>query len=103
MADTILDALVENYKPALEELSLEIAESEAQALQHSTRETLNKIINIKKEVVHLRQIIGPQREVLVRFARGEFKLILRNLVPYYRNVYDGLFHISEPAHNRWMR
>src|SRR5690606_8781456 len=40
---------------------------------------------------------GPQREVLARFARGEFKLIRPHLVPYYRNVYDGLFHISELA------
>jgi len=66
-------------------------------LQNPTRETLNKILQVKKEVLHLRQIIGPQREVLARFARGEFKLIRAHLVPYYRNVYDALFHISELA------
>ena len=60
-------------------------------------QTLNKILQIKKEVLHLRQIIGPQREVLARFARGEFKLIRAHLVPYYRDVYDALFHISELA------
>jgi magnesium transporter len=48
-------------------------------------------------VLHLRQIIGPQREVLARFARGEFKMIRPHLVPYYRDVYDSLFHISEMA------
>ena len=58
---------------------------------------MNKILQIKKEVLHLRQIIGPQREVLARFARGEFKLIRAHLVPYYRDVYDALFHISELA------
>ena len=41
--------------------------------------------------------MGPQREVLARFARGEFKLIRPHLVPYYRDVYDALFHISELA------
>ncbi len=99
VAHTLLDAIVENYKPALDELSLEIAEVEQQALQNPTKETLNKILQIKKEVLHLRQIIGPQREVLARFARGEFKLIRPHLVPYYRNVYDGLFHISELTQN----
>src|SRR5207247_3191220 len=74
-----------------------IGELEQQALQNPTRETLNKILQVKKEVLHLRQIIGPQREVLARFARGEFKLIRAHLVPYYRDVYDGLFHISELA------
>src|SRR5947207_11947815 len=97
VAHTLLDSIVENYKPALEELSLEIGELEQQALQNPTRGTLNKILQVKKEVLHLRQIIGPQREVLARFARGEFKLIRAHMVPYYRDVYDALFHISELA------
>jgi len=93
----LLDAVVDNYKPALDELSLEIAELEQLALQRPTQQTLNKILQVKKEVLHLRQIIGPQREVLARFARGEFKLIRAHLVPYYRDVYDGLFRIAEMA------
>src|SRR5690606_19200018 len=61
VAHTLLDSIVENYKPALDELSLEIAELESEALQRPDRSTLNRIIQIKKEVFHLRQIIGPQR------------------------------------------
>ncbi len=97
MAYNLLDAIVENYKPALDELSLEIAELEQMALQDTGKDTLNKILQIKKEVLHLRQIIGPQREVLARFAAGEFKLIRAHMVPYYRDVYDALFHISSLA------
>jgi len=97
VAHTLLDGIVENYKPALEELSLEIAELEDKVVNNPTPQILNKIVQIKKEVLHLRQIIGPQREVLARFARGEFKLIRPHLVPYYRDVYDALFHISELA------
>jgi magnesium transporter len=97
VAHTLLDSIVDNYKPALDELALEIAELEEKVLQNPTKDTLNKLIGIKKEVLHLRQIIGPQREVLARFARGEFKLIRAHLVPYYRDVYDGLYYISERA------
>jgi magnesium transporter len=97
VAYNLLDSIVENYKPALDELSLEIAELEQMALQHPGKETLNKILQVKKEVLHLRQIIGPQREVLARFTQGEFKLIRAHMVPYYRDVYDALFHISELA------
>src|SRR5882724_6006931 len=97
VAHTLLDAIVENYKPALDQLSQEIADVEQQALQNPTAQTLNKILQIKKEVLHLRRIIGPQREVLAKFARGEFQLVRSHLVPYYRDVYDALFHISELA------
>jgi magnesium transporter len=97
VAYTLLDSIVENYKPALDDLSMEIAAAEEQALQNPCKDTLNKILQVKKEVLHLRQIIGPQREVLAHFARGEFKLIRPHMVPYYRDVYDALFHISELA------
>jgi len=93
VAHSLLDTLVDNYRPAIEELALEISELEQQVLQKPSTEVLNRIIQIKKEVLHLRQIIGPQREVLARFARGDFKLIRAHLVPYYRDVYDALFHI----------
>jgi magnesium transporter len=97
VAYNLLDSVVDSYKPALDELSLEIAELEQLALQNPSKETLNKILQIKKEVLHLRQIIGPQSEVLARFARGEFKLIRAHMVPYYRDVYDALFRITELA------
>lgn len=97
VAHALLDSLVENYRPALEELSLEIGDLETEVLQNPSPNILQKIIAVKKEVLHLRQIIGPQRDVLARFARGEFKLIRGHLVPYYRDVYDGLFHIGERA------
>jgi magnesium transporter len=98
VAHSLLDTLVDNYKPALDELSMEIGELEQMALQHPNKHTLNKILQIKKEVLHLRQIIGPQCEVLARFARGEFKIIRPKMVPYFRDVYDALFHIGEIAH-----
>lgn len=99
VAYNLLDSIVDNYKPALDELSLEIAELEQQVLEQPGAEVLTRILQIKKEVLHLRRIIGPQREVLARFARGEFKLIRPHLIPYYRDVYDQLFQISELAQN----
>ncbi len=82
---------------ALDQLSQEIAEAEQQALQDPAKDTLNRILEVKKKVQHLIRIIGPQRDVLAKFARGEFNLIRPHLVPYYRDVYDSLFHISELA------
>jgi len=97
VAHALLDSLVDNYKPALEELGEEIASLEELVMKDPTPPTLLRILAVKKEVQHLRKIIGPQREVLARFARGEFKIIRPHLMPYYRDVYDELFHISELA------
>ncbi|MDB6019226.1 MAG: Magnesium transport protein CorA [Pedosphaera sp.] len=97
VAHTLLDTLVENYKPALDELGVEISELEQQALQNPDQRTMNKILQTKKEVLHLRRIIGPQRDALARLASGEYKLIRPHLIPYFRDVYDSLFHIGELA------
>lgn len=97
VAHTLLDALVDNYKPALEELAFEIGEMEQRVVERQSREMVTQILQLKKEVLHLRQIIGPQREVLARFARGEFKLVRAHMVPYFRDVYDALFTIGERA------
>src|ERR1700744_2634122 len=99
VAHSLLDTLVDNYKPALDELGLEIAELEQEALQKPTPQTLNRILQVKKEVLHLRQIIGPQREVLGRFAQGDFKLVRTHLTPYFRDVYDSIYQIGELAHS----
>ncbi|MDB6021189.1 MAG: Magnesium transport protein CorA [Pedosphaera sp.] len=97
LTHALLDSLVENYKPALDELGVEISELEQNVLQRPNPATLAKLIGIKKEVRHLRQIIGPQSDVMARLAAGEFKIISPQLVPYFRDVYDGLFHISQLA------
>src|SRR5687767_10557602 len=50
LVHSILDGIVDNYKPALEELSIEISELEQEVLEHPSQQVLNKIIQIKKEV-----------------------------------------------------
>jgi magnesium transporter len=97
VAHSLLDALVDNYQPALDQLALEIAHAEENVLERPGRETFNRILQLKKKVFYLRQIIGPQSEALARFAAGEFKLIRPHLVPYFRDVYDALRRISELA------
>ena len=97
VAHSLLDMLVDGYKPAMDELALEIANVEENVLHHPGKQTFNHILQLKKKVLILRQIISPQSEVLARFAAGEFKLIRPQLVPYFRDVYDSLRRISELA------
>jgi magnesium transporter len=97
VAHSLLDMLVDGYNPALDDLALEIASVEENVLHHPGKQTFNHILQLKKKVLNLRQIISPQCEVLARFAAGEFKLIRPQLVPYFRDVYDSLRRINEMA------
>jgi len=98
LAHLLLDTLVENYKPALDELTQEISSLEDRALQGAPeQETLNQLLGLKKEVWRLTRTIGPQSDVLERLASGDFKLIRPRLLPYYRDVSGELDHIAQMA------
>jgi magnesium transporter len=95
----LLDALLENYQPALEDLGSEIAELESSVMSDPSAEILNSVLKLKSEVQRLRQIIAPQREVIARLAHGEFKIVRTHLLPYYRDLLDHLSRINDAADN----
>jgi magnesium transporter len=97
LAHTMLDFLFENYRPVLEELSAEIGELEEKVLVAASTNILGGVLKVKTEVQRLRQIIAPQRDVIGRFARGEFKFVRAHLVPYYRDLHDQLVRIGDMA------
>lgn len=97
LAHTILDALVENYRPVIGELSAEIEELEAAVLADKSTDVLGSVLKVKHDVQELRQIVAPQREVIGRLARGEFSLVRAHLLPYYRDLHDQLLRISDMA------
>lgn len=95
LAHTLLDFLVDNYRPVMEELSAEIEELEQKVLSTKSKDILADVLKVRSDVQKLRQIIAPQREVIARFARGEFSLVRAHLLPYYRDLYDHVVRISD--------
>jgi magnesium transporter len=97
LTHTILDFLFENYRPVLEELSAEVIELEEEVLASPSKDILGGVLKVKTEVQKLRQIITPQRELIARFARGEFALVRVHLLPYFRDLNDQIVRISDMA------
>ncbi len=95
----LLNALLENYQPALEDLAVEIGDLEGKVVSNPSMDVLSSVLTLKTEVQHLRQIIGPQREVISRLAHGEFKIVRTHLLPYYRDLQDRLARINDMADN----
>lgn len=92
---TILDHLVDNYMPILDWLQEEIDDLEEQAAINPEPELLPRIAQKKKELLNLRRIIGPQREVLAILTRGEVPFIREKTRTYLRDVLDHLIRAVE--------
>jgi len=98
LAYQILDLLLDNYQPALNELSTELGALEHRVLLGETHDVISEVVNLQSEVQRLRQIMAPQREVIAQMAHGEFPKVIRShLIPYLRDLQDHLSRIGDLA------
>lgn len=97
LAHLLLDAMVDNYKPAVDELRNELEELEEAVLGAEVPNLSVRLLELRSEVGHLRQIIRPQRDMISRLARGESKLLRTLMLPYFRDLRDNLIRIEETA------
>lgn len=106
LAHSILDFMVDNYAPALDELRAELEEIEETVLaKASAKELVNELLQVRGDFSRLRQIVRPQREVIERLAHGESKMIRALMLPYFRDLRDNLARLESAAvgyHDRLM-
>jgi magnesium transporter len=97
LAHLVLDAMVDNFKPVMDELRSEIEEIEEAVLGNTDTQLISRLVEVRGEIAHLRQIIRPQRDMVSRLARGEGRIIRATLLPYFRDLRDNLIRIDETA------
>jgi magnesium transporter len=91
----LADELVAGYMPVVESLDDEIDLVEDQLFERPNNETLEKIFQLKRSILNLRRIIGPQREVFNRLARDDNHIIDERDRVYFRDIYDHLVRMHD--------
>ena len=97
IAHTLIDLLVDNYAPVVDELRAELEELEEHVLARNSaqKKLVNELLHVRGDFTRLRTIVRPQRDVIDRLARGEGKLIRPKLLPYFRDLRDNLARLEE--------
>jgi magnesium transporter len=95
LAYCLLDAVVDNYFVVLEKLGEQIEGMEEELVTNPTPETLQRIHNLKREMIFLRKSVWPLREVVSRLERGESELIKDATGIYLRDVYDHTIQVID--------
>lgn len=88
LAYSLLDSIVDNYFVILEKLGEDIELLEERLVAHPTREVLQALHNLKREMIFLRKSVWPLREVVSGLERGESALVKDATRVYLRDVYD---------------
>jgi magnesium transporter len=95
LAYSLLDAIVDNYFIIMEKFGDRIEDTETELAISPTRQTLQAIRAIKKEMVFLRKSVWPLRELVSNLERGGSALIHESTGVYLRDVYDHTIQVID--------
>jgi magnesium transporter len=93
----LIDAMVDNYRPEVDELQERLDKLEAEVFEKPNPQLARKILDFKRDVASLRQIVLPQRDAVGRLARREYPFITEQLAYRFRDVHDHLVRLSDEA------
>ncbi len=90
----ILDNITDHYFLALEKVEDQLEELHAQILRNNNNPT-GTVHHLKRELILLRKIIYPWREILNKILRKEIPFFKDDLTIYYQDIYDHILRLTD--------
>ncbi len=88
LAYALLDAIIDGFFPVLELYGERIDDLEEEVIINPSQKTLQKIYQIRRELLQLRRAIWPQRDAINSLIRDGSELISPDVRVYLRDCYD---------------
>jgi magnesium transporter len=92
---TLIDAIVDHYFPVLEVFCDYLEGLEDQTVNHPSEETLSSIHCAKRELLDLRRVLWPQREMIAALVREDSILISENVRTHLRDCLEHSAHVID--------
>jgi len=93
LVHSILDQLIDYYLPVLDQYDDKMDGLEDAIFNNPPRDYLATVLQVKRDVIHLRRILSPQRETINFLTRTQTHFIRPKNLIYFRDIYDHLFRI----------
>ncbi len=93
----IMDTLIDSFFPVLSDFDDSIDELEGAILKNPTEEQLGTLFDMKREIMTIRKVITPQRDMISSLNAGivEIPGMTDQGAIYFRSLYDHLIRISD--------
>jgi len=95
LAYALLDSIIDGFFPVLEIYGERIEELEDEVVTNPTRHTLEKIYQVKRDLLTLRRAIWPQRDAINNLIRDGSTLISPDVRIYLRDCYDHAVQVMD--------
>jgi len=91
----VIDVIVDAYFDLLDEIETDIEQIEEEVTTSTDIETLERINDVRRDLLSFRKQVWPAREAIGVLARGDPKQIQPQTEKYFRDVYDHLVQIVD--------
>lgn len=91
----LLDTIVDGYFPVLDLLAERVEDIEEQIFERFQPAALQEIFALKRELLMMRRIIAPERDLLNVLIRREAPIYPREMVAYFQDIYDHVIRITD--------
>lgn len=88
LAYVIMDTLIDNLFPILEQVGERLDDLEEELLSRPTRNSLDRLLVIKRELILLRRTVWRERDKINDILRSDFHVIGSAAKIYFRDTYD---------------
>lgn len=95
LAYALIDALIDEFFPVLEAYGERIEALEEELIGRPSSATLHQIHRIKRDLLTLRRIAWPQRDLLNALLRGDSELITAETKIFLRDCYDHITQVMD--------
>ncbi|MDB9488433.1 magnesium/cobalt transporter CorA [Dolichospermum circinale CS-537/01] len=95
LAYSLLDAIIDGFFPVLELYGERIDELEEEVIVNPNQKTLQKIYQVRRELLQLRRAIWPQRDAINSLIRDGSELINDDVRIYLRDCYDHAVQVMD--------
>ncbi|MEW6084220.1 MAG: magnesium/cobalt transporter CorA [Chloroflexota bacterium] len=91
----IADNVVTGYMPTVEKIDIAIDQIEDEVFDRPQPRTLERLFALKRLLQAMRRILLPQREVMNKLARDDYKVIDPKDRIFFRDIYDHLVRLHD--------
>lgn len=92
---TLVDSVVDGYFPCMDRIAEEVDALETSMFDGDDAENLQRIFRMKRELLDIRRVVAPSRDVLNAFTRWELPALGEESVFYFQDVYDHVIRVTD--------
>ena len=95
----LADDVVDGYFPFADRLGEAIDDVQDEVVRTTSRDTVERLFRLKRELIAVRRAISPVREVFNQLTNRDIPTIDQQELVYFRDIYDHVIRLTDELDN----